>query len=71
MKRDPFYVDSTFFDVFSYHFVEGNKKCIDETLYGCSFKSGQLTNYSAKWIQSEKQLPLIICMEKPITQVTA
>ncbi len=28
MKRNPFYVDSTFFDVFSYHFIEGNKNAL-------------------------------------------
>jgi putative ABC transport system permease protein len=27
-ETDPFYVDSTFFDVFSYHFVEGNRKAL-------------------------------------------
>jgi putative ABC transport system permease protein len=27
-ETDPFYVDSTFFDVFTYHFVEGNKKAL-------------------------------------------
>ena len=27
-ETDPYYVDSTFFDVFSYHFVEGNKNSL-------------------------------------------
>lgn len=27
-ERNPFYVDSTFFDVFSYHFIEGNKNAL-------------------------------------------
>jgi putative ABC transport system permease protein len=27
-ERDPFYVDSTFFQVFSYHFVEGNQNAL-------------------------------------------
>ena len=27
-ETDPYYVDSTFFDVFSYHFVEGNKSSL-------------------------------------------
>ena len=33
-ETDPFYVDSTFFDVFSYHFVEGNRESTDEPLFG-------------------------------------
>jgi putative ABC transport system permease protein len=27
-EKDPFYVDSTFFDVFTYHFVEGNPRAL-------------------------------------------
>ena len=27
-EKDPFYVDSTFFDVFTYHFVEGNSRAL-------------------------------------------
>ena len=27
-EKNPFYVDSTFFDVFSYHFVAGNKNAL-------------------------------------------
>jgi putative ABC transport system permease protein len=27
-EKDPFYVDSTFFDVFSYHFIEGNRNAL-------------------------------------------